>query len=68
MTLIVLILNVMAHLMIYCDQENSASDSNNTNNHPDDSSCDSTYFSCDLNDNNSDGSNSTSDYHSSSNL
>ena len=63
-----LIMNVMAHLMRYCDPENSASDYNNTNNHPDDSSCDSTYSSCDLNDNNSDCSNSTSDYHSSSNL
>lgn len=68
MTLMALIMNVMVNLVIYCDPENSASDSNNTNNHPDDSSCDSTYSSCDLNDNNSDCSKSMSDYHSSSNL
>ena len=68
MALLALLLNVIVCLMIYCDPENSASDSNNTNNHPDDSSCDSTYFSCDLNDNNSDCCKSTSDYHSSSNL
>ena len=45
MTLMALILNVMVNVVIYCDPENSASDSNNTNNHPDDSSCDSTYLS-----------------------
>ena len=66
MTLMALILNVMVNLVIYCDPENSAIDSNNTNNYPDDSSCDSTYSLCDLNYNNSDCYNSTSDYHSSS--
>ena len=68
MTLMALIPNEMVHLMIYCVPENSASDFNNNNNHPDDCSCDSTYSLCDLNYNNSDCSNSTSDYHSSSNL
>lgn len=68
MTLMALIMNVMVNLVIYCNPENSASDSNNTNNHPDDSSCDSTYSSCDLNDNTSDCSKSMSDFHSTSNL
>ena len=36
MTLIALILNVIIHLMVYCDPDNSASVSNNTNSNSND--------------------------------
>ena len=68
MTRMALIMSVIAHLMIYCDPDKSASDSNNTNVNSDDFNGDSTYSNSDSYDNNGHSSNSTSDYDDSTSI